>query len=124
MSEQNEIMDARQKARLAIAALEEKKGEEIHVVDISEVSVLADYFIIASGSNKNQLQAMRDAVDEKLSKAGYEPKNIEGFHNASWILMDYGDVVIHIFDKENRLFYDLERIWRDGKMLDVSSFNV
>ena len=119
MSKNKEEMDARQKAKMAIAALEDKKAEDVHVIDISEVSTLADYFIIASGTNKNQMQAMQDAVDEKLSRAGYEPKHIEGNKNTTWILMDYGDVIIHIFDKENRLFYDLERIWRDGKMVEV-----
>ena len=119
MADQNELMTAKEKARLAIAALEDKKAEDMHVIDIGEVSTLADYFIIASGSNKNQMQAMQDAVDEKLSKAGFEPKHIEGNNNATWILMDYGDVIVHIFDKENRLFYDLERIWRDGKPVEV-----
>ena len=123
MSKNKEEMDARQKAKMAIAALEDKKAEDVHVIDISEVSTLADYFIIASGTNKNQMQAMQDAVDEKLSRAGYEPKHIEGNKNATWILMDYGDVIIHIFDKENRLFYDLERIWRDGKMVDVETLS-
>lgn len=123
MSKNKEEMDARQKAKMAIAALEDKKAEDVHVIDISEVSTLADYFIIASGTNKNQMQAMQDAVDEKLSRAGYETKHIEGNKNATWILMDYGDVIIHIFDKENRLFYDLERIWRDGKMVDVETLS-
>ena len=109
-------------AKLAIAALEDKKAEDIKIIDISEVSVIADYFIIASGTNHNQVQAMADNVDETLGRAGYEPKQIEGYQNANWILMDYRDIVIHIFDEENRLFYDLERIWRDGKVLDVNEF--
>lgn len=108
--------------RLAIKALDEKKGLDIKVIDIHEVSVLADYFIIASGSNQNQVQAMVDNVEELLGKAGYEPKQIEGTKNSSWILMDYGDLIIHIFDEENRLFYDLERIWRDGKVMDTDEF--
>lgn len=101
--------------RLAVKALDEKKAMDIKIIDIHEVSVLADYFIIASGSNQNQVQAMVDNVEEQLGKAGHEPKQIEGTKNSSWILMDYGDLIIHIFDEENRLFYDLERIWRDGK---------
>ena len=102
-------------ATLAYRALEEKKAEDIKVLDIENVSTLADYFIIASGKNHNQVQAMADAVDEMLGKAGYEPKQTEGYRTANWILLDYGDIVVHIFDTENRLFYDLERIWRDGK---------
>ena len=98
-----------------IKALDEKKSEDIKTLDISNVSVMADYFIIASGNNRNQLQAIADNVSEKLHKIGADLKQIEGYDSANWILMDYGDVIVHIFDKENRLFYDLERIWSDGK---------
>jgi len=109
-------------AKLAIAALEEKKAEDIRIIDISGVSVIADYFIIAGGINKNQIQAMCDNVQEKLWRAGYPEKQTEGYQAANWILMDFGDVIVHIFDKENRLFYDLERIWRDGIQVDAEAF--
>ena len=114
-------MDNRSKemARLACAALEDKKAEDLKVINIGDVSVLADYFIIASGTNRNQVQALTDNVEEELGKAGYTPKQIEGYSTANWILLDYGDIIIHIFDTENRLFYDLERIWRDGKSVSV-----
>jgi len=108
-------------ARLACAALEDKKADNIKVIGIDKVSTLADYFIIASGSNRNQVQAMVDNVEEVLGKAGYTPKQVEGYQNANWILMDYRDLVIHIFDTENRLFYDLERIWRDGESVEITS---
>lgn len=108
--------------RLAIQSLEDKKGEDIRIIDIREVSVLADYFIIASGSNANQVQAMTDNVEEVLGKAGYEPRQIEGYRSANWILMDYGDIIVHIFCREDRLFYDLERIWRDGKVVEREAF--
>lgn len=104
--------------KMAVDALEDKKGEDIRVIDIREVSVVADYFIIASGSNANQVQAMTDHVEEILGKAGYECKQIEGYQNANWILMDYRDIIVHVFSKEDRLFYDLERIWRDGKLIE------
>ena len=110
--------NSKEMAKIAVAALEEKKAKDIKILDISGVSVLADYFIIASGSNRNQVQAMADNVEEVLGKAGVHPKQIEGYQTANWILMDYGDVVIHICDEENRLFYDLERIWRDGKVVE------
>ena len=109
-------------AKLACRALDEKKGKDIKVIDIHEVSVIADYFVIASASNQNQVQAMVDNVDETLGRAGFEAKQIEGTRNSSWVLMDYGDMIVHVFDEENRLFYDLERIWRDGKVLDVNEF--
>ncbi len=107
-------------AKLAIAALEDKKAEDIHIIDISEVSVIADYFIIAGGNNRSQIQALCDNVEEKLGRAGNPVKQIEGYDTANWILMDFGDVIVHIFDRENRLLYDLERIWRDGRQIDVN----
>lgn len=112
-------MTSKELAKLACDALDDKKALEIKVINIENVSTLVDYFIIASGTNHNQVQAMADNVDETLGRAGYEPKQIEGYQNANWILMDYRDIVIHIFDEENRLFYDLERIWRDGTVVEV-----
>lgn len=112
-------MTSKELAKLACDALDDKKALEIKVINIENVATLADYFIIASGTNRNQVQAMADNVDETLGRAGYESKQIEGYQNANWILMDYRDIVIHIFDEENRLFYDLERIWRDGTVIEV-----
>lgn len=116
-------MDSKEIAKLAIAALEDKKAEDIKVIDISEVSVIADYFIIANGTNRSQIQALSDNVEEKLGRAGVPLKQIEGYDNANWVLLDFHDVIIHIFDKENRLFYDLERIWRDGRMIETASLS-
>lgn len=113
---------SREMVKLAIGALEDKKGADLRIIDIREVSVLADYFIIASGSNTSQVQAMADHVDEILSKAGYPCKQMEGYQNANWILMDFQDIIVHVFHKEDRLFYDLERIWRDGKFIDKEEF--
>lgn len=112
-------MISKELAKIAVKALEDKKGEDIKVIDISGISVLADYFIIAGGSNRSQIQAMADNVDELLSKNGGTLKQIEGYDAGNWVLLDFQDVIIHIFDKENRLFYDLERIWRDGKEVEV-----
>ncbi len=111
-------MDSKEKMLIAYRALDEKKGEDIKVIDISSVSVMADYFVIATASSPNQVQAMTDNVEEKMHKAGANMKQMEGNKSSSWILMDYSDVIIHVFDKENRLFYDLERIWKDGKTVD------
>ncbi|MBQ6734079.1 MAG: ribosome silencing factor [Lachnospiraceae bacterium] len=112
---------AHEMARIAIHALEDKKAEDVHILDIGEVSVLADLFVIASGKNLKQIQALKENVEEEMEKAGFFVKHIEGQDTAHWILMDYGDVIIHIFDEENRLFYNLERIWRDGKPVDAGS---
>lgn len=104
--------------KIAVHALEEKKGEDIKIIDINGVSVIADYFVLASATNTSQLHALVDSVEEKLYKAGYECKQKEGNLTSTWILMDYGDVIVHVFSQEDRLFYDLERIWRDGKVLE------
>lgn len=109
-------------AALAIKALEDKKAEDIRVIDISNVSVIADYFLIANGSNRSQIQALADNVEAQLGKAGTPVKQIEGYDSANWILLDFGDIIVHIFDKENRLFYDLERIWRDGALAELTEF--
>ena len=92
-----------------------KKGEDITIIEISQISIMADYFVISNGANLPQVQAMVENVQEKMGKSGFEVKRVEGNGSSSWILLDYGDVVVHIFDKEDRLFYDLERIWSDGK---------
>lgn len=104
-------------ARIVVEALEDKKAEEIKVIDISQLSIIADYFIIAGGSNRSQIQALSDHVAEKLGRAGHPLKQKEGYDSANWVLMDFGDVIVHIFDKENRLLYDLERIWGDGRQI-------
>lgn len=114
---------SKEMALLAYNALEDKKAEDIRVIEIGNISVIADYFIIANGNSSSQVSAMVDAVEEALSKKGYEPKRIEGVHSSGWILMDFGDVVVHIFSKEDRLFYDLERIWRDGKTVSFDELN-
>lgn len=112
-------MNTAELCKIAVEALEDRKAEDVKVIDIREISPIADYFIIANGTNQNQIQAMRDAADEALYKAGLNVKQVEGNQNSTWILMDYGDIIIHIFSKEDRLFYDLERVWRDGKEIDV-----
>ncbi len=109
-------------AEIAIAALDEKKAMDIRVLDISEVSVIADLFIIAGGSNVSQIRALCENVQEKMGRAGFPDKHVEGYDTAGWILMDFGDIIVHIFDTENRALYDLERIWRDGKSVDAAEF--
>ena len=102
-----------------VRTLDSKRAEDIQAIEIKDLTILADYFIIANGNNQNQLTAMQDAVDEALYKAGLHAKQIEGNNKSTWILMDYNDIIIHIFSKEDRLFYDLERIWKDGKEISV-----
>ncbi|EGA92141.1 ribosome silencing factor [[Clostridium] symbiosum] len=111
------MTQASKMAKIAVKALEDKKGEDIRIIDIRDVSILADYFIIANGNNASQVQAMVDSVEEELLKEGHEYRHIEGYNTANWILMDYNDIIVHVFSREDRLFYDLERIWRDGKQI-------
>lgn len=106
---------AKKMVKIAYQALDEKKGEDIKIINLEGISVLADYFIIANGTNSSQVQALVDNVEEELHKAGYSLNQREGYSNGNWVLLDFSDVIVHIFDRENRLFYDLERIWRDGK---------
>lgn len=113
-------MTSRELAKMACECIEEKKGIDIKVIDISKISVLADYFIIAGGSNIRQIQSIADNIEEKLGRAGAAPKSVEGYQTSNWILMDYRDIIIHIFNQEERLFYDLERIWADGTTIEVS----
>lgn len=115
----SENTKSKEMLKVAIEALKDKKGEDIRVIDISKISVIADYFVIANGSNTNQVQALADNIEEQMHKAGYEEPRIEGYRTASWILLDYNDIILHVFSKEDRLFYDLERIWRDGVEVDI-----
>ena len=111
-------MTSKEIAKKAYDYLDEKKAVDIRIIDISKISIIADYFIIAGGTNVRQVKALADNVEEKLAKEEVIPKHIEGYSNAGWILMDYGDVIIHIFNQEDRLFYDLERIWTDGQVIE------
>lgn len=105
-------------AKIAYKALDEKKGIDIKVIDISKISTISDYFVIASASNTNQVQALVDNVTDELAKAGYNYRQIEGYNSGNWILIDYNDIIIHIFDTDSRVFYDLERIWSDGEVVE------
>jgi ribosome-associated protein len=102
----------------AVRAAEEKQARNIRVLDLREVTSFADYFVIASGANSRQIQAIADEIHLRLKKLGEMPNSMEGYDNADWILMDYGDYLIHIFSEKARLYYDLERLWRDAKTVE------
>ncbi len=108
--------------KAAYKAIDEKKGIDIVILDISEISVIADYFVIASASNSNQLSALADAVEEKMYKeAGLRLHHAEGLRTNSWVLLDFGDIIVHLFNKEDREFYNIERIWGDAKFVELDS---
>jgi ribosome-associated protein len=106
---------ARQIAKL----LDDKKAERITVLDIDKLTTLGDYFVIASGNSTTQVKALAAEIDEKLSAQGIQPKRIDGESSAMWILMDYYDVIVHIFYNETRDFYGLERLWADAEEVQL-----
>jgi ribosome-associated protein len=105
--------------KIALKAVDSKKASDVTILDISEIASFADYFLICTGDSSRQIQAIADEVEAKLKENGYRPNHIEGYRNAEWVLLDYIDLVVHIFSKSARAFYDLERLWRDAKKLDA-----
>lgn len=103
----------------ALKCASEKKGFDLVGLDLRDIASFTEYFVIVSGANQRQTQAIADEVEEQLKKGGTRPVRIEGYSSAEWILMDYGDFVVHIFDKDARGFYDLERLWRDAKRVEI-----
>ncbi len=99
--------------------LDAKKAEDVSILDISTLCTFTDLFVIASGNNKPQIQMLSDEVQEKMHAKGISLKQIEGYDAANWILMDFGDIIVHIFDKQSREFYDLERIWSDADRIEL-----
>jgi ribosome-associated protein len=107
-------------AEKAYGILEDKKARDIEIIDISEISILADYFIICSGTSTTHIKTIADELEFEMGEAGYNMIHKEGYESARWILLDFGELVIHIFHEEDRSFYNLERLWADGKFLTPS----
>jgi len=105
--------------KIAAAAADDKKAHDVVALDISGIASFADYFLLCTGDSSRQMQAIADEVEKRLKANGLRPSHVEGYQNSEWILMDYIDLVIHIFSKTARAYYDLERLWRDGKKLDT-----
>ncbi len=103
--------------KVAYKALDEKFGKDIVVLDISNISVMADYFLIATGNSTSQVKAMADEAAQQLHKIGIHSKQSEGYNSAEWILLDFGDIIVHVFNKESRQFYNLERVWGDATVI-------
>ena len=114
-------MTPKEMALLAAKALDSKKGAEIKVMEVTELTSLADYFVICTGGSTTQINALCDIVEEKLeTEGGEKPLRREGHRGGTWVLLDYGCVVVHVFNNEAREFYSLERLWNDGKSVDLS----
>ena len=105
-------------ARKAATFLDSKRGEKLNVIEVDSISSLADYFVIATGNNNTHVRALADELDERMKAEGLPPARMEGYRSNSWILLDWGSVVVHIFTQEGRDFYDLDRLWADGNKID------
>ncbi|MBE5935647.1 MAG: ribosome silencing factor [Lachnospiraceae bacterium] len=116
----NESIRIKDMVNIAYGAVDEKKGHNIKVLDVSELTTIADYFILVTGTSTSQITALQDNVYKKLGDMGYKPSRIEGVRNSTWVLMDYNDIIVHIFSNDDREFYNLDNIWRDAKQ--VSDF--
>lgn len=113
---QNEIL------KLAVQILDSKKAEDIRVIGIRDLTIIADYFIIAGGTSTTHTRSLADELEFKLKENGIVPKQVQGNNGSNWIVLDYSDIVIHVFYKETRDFYNLERLWKDGEDVDISGW--
>lgn len=114
-------LSAKEMVDIAHRAADDKKATDIRVLDISTISIICDYFLICTGRSSTQVQAVAEHIEEKLQEAGVKPMRIEGFREGSWILLDYGDVVIHVFQEMERDFYNLERLWGDAQVVEMTA---
>lgn len=108
-------------AKEAVKALDGKKGKDIKLIKIDDVSILSDYIVIATGNSSTQVKALAEEVEYQLDEIGVSVSHIEGYKNNSWVLLDYVDVIVHVFSDEAREYYDLERLWKDGEEIDISN---
>lgn len=105
-----------------IKTLDSKKAEEIKAIKIKDLTILADYFIIANGTSTTHTKTLAEEVEYQLSQEGIEPNRTEGYNGSNWVILDYGDIVVHVFYKETRDYYQLERLWSDGEMVDIGAY--
>lgn len=115
------MLPARELAEIAVKALDSKKGKEIRLIRIDKITTLAEYFVICTGTSNTQINALCDAVEKELTEKGEEPLHREGYRGGTWVLLDYGCVVVHVFNDEARKFYSLEHLWADGEEVDLSA---
>lgn len=118
----NEKMTQNEALGIIAKTLDRKKAEDIKVLKITNLTIIADYFVIADGTSNTQTKALADEVEFQLKEQGLAPNQIQGNNGGGWIILDYGDIVVHVFNKEQRDFYNLERLWRDGEDIDISQW--
>ena len=112
-------MQAEKKCEIIVKALDSKKGLDIRLIKVSDITALTEYFVLATGTSSTQVRALAEEAEIRMSQAGVEPHHTEG-KSTGWILLDYGDVVVHVLNEQSREFYDLERLWADGEKIDIS----
>lgn len=115
-------MNQKEKLIKIVKSLDTKKAEDIKVIGVKDLTILADYFVIANGSSSTHTKSLADEVEYQLSQLGIEPKRRESDSGNTWIILDYADIIVHIFYKETRNFYQLERLWADGEQLDINDY--
>ena len=115
------MLPSRELAEIAVKALDSKKGKEIRLIRIDKITTLAEYFVICTGTSNTQINALCDEVEKELTEKGEEPLHREGYRGGTWVLLDYGCVVVHVFNDEARKFYSLEHLWADGEEVDLSA---
>ena len=115
------MLPSRELAEIAVKALDSKKGKEIRLIRIDKITTLAEYFVSCTGTSNTQINALGDEVEKELTEKGEEPLHREGYRGGTWVLLDYGCVVVHVFNDEARKFYSLEHLWADGEEVDLSA---
>ena len=115
------MLPSRELAEIAVKALDSKKGKEIRLIRIDKITTIAEYFVICTGTSNTQINALCDAVEKELTEKGEEPLHREGYRGGTWVLLDYGCVVVHVYNDEARKFYSLEHLWADGEEVDLSA---
>ena len=113
------MLKPKEMALIAAKALDAKKGKDIKVLEIDQITTLADFFVICTGASNTQINALCDEVEKKLSAVGEEPLHREGYRGGTWVLLDYGCIAVHVFNAEARAFYSLEHLWADGTEIDL-----
>ena len=114
-------MTVEQMTKIVYDAIDDKLGQDISIINIGKVSSLCDYFVIATASSSRQVKAIADNVQDALTEHGIEPRSKEGYDTQTWILLDYGDIMVHVFNEETRGFYNLEKLWKDAPYVDVDT---
>ena len=111
-----------EKLSTIVKALDSKRAEDIRIIEIGDLTIVADYFVIANGTSSTQTKALAEEVEFKMSQLGIDPNRREGYQGATWVVLDYGDIIVHVFYKETRDYYQLERLWADGEKIDIERF--